>query len=155
MLGFDNPGDQKVPVSVRDWNAQKLALWRSKIGLQSAAQRAKAIIERCRHVEGCPGKVFEHEPCFGDCPDRENRMDALVILNNFRTYAPANARNIASQPFFAPTRELYSELIAELLSTQAELEALKSISVQVVEPPPNEEPATLPAEPKALTEAEI
>lgn len=156
MLGFDNPGDQKVSVYVRDWNAQKLALWRSKSGWQIAARQAAEIVVGCRHAEGCPGKVFETEPCFSDCPDREFRMSALVILNAARMHAPIDARKVASETYFAPTRERYSELIAELLATQAELEAFRAATVHDVSPSVNEEPAELPApEPRALTAAQI
>lgn len=137
LMGFESPGDQKFQVTFRDWNAMKLAVWRSKVGWDIAQRQALEILERCNHLDGCPGAKSETEPClaptFGEegkvvqvgCPDREIRMSALVVLNAARQFAPANARRLAEQPYFAPSRELYSEVLSELGAAQAELEALR------------------------------
>jgi hypothetical protein len=133
MMGFDVPGDQRVPVPARDWNAMKLALWRSKVALDIAAHAAAELVARSAHMEGCPGKEIETEPCLPDCPDRELRMSALVILNAARQFAPVNARQPANAPYYAPSREYFSEVMAELAVAQAELEVLRG--VKVTEPP--------------------
>lgn len=153
MMGFDNPGDQKVPVTVRDWSAMKLALWKSKDALEIAKREATAILDGCMHAEGCPGSEDETQPCLSDlyeksprggdetelqyearpgvrvqegCPDREFRMSALVIINAARMFAPVNARRLANEPYFAPSREKFSEVLAELSVAQVELEMLRT-----------------------------
>lgn len=163
MMGFDTVADQKIPIFVRDWSAAKLALWRSKRGLEIAARAAIEIVERCRHLDGCPGRSSDSEPCIAPryqvikegepaelvqpgCPDREQRMSALVILGAAQMLAPISARKIAEETYFAPSRERYSEVIAELAAAQAELEALRA-RAGPVEPPPNEHLATLPSPP--------
>ena len=133
MMGFDVPGDQKVPVPVRDWNAMRLALWRSKVAWDIAARAAADLVERAAHMEGCPGKELETEPCLPDCPDRELRMSALVILNAARQFAPANVHKPANAPYFAPSREYFSEVISELEVARAELEVLRGS--KMTEPP--------------------
>lgn len=143
LMGYETPGDKKVPVSVRDWNAQKLALWRSKGFAEIAVREAQAIIDRCRHKPECPGAESETEPCLASaymkdegsdsevlvegCPDREQRMSALVILNAARQLAPEDARKPAEQPYIAPSREYYSEVMAELGRTQVENEMLRTL----------------------------
>jgi len=122
MLGFEDPGDKKVGVRVRDWNALKLAAWRNLVGWAAVEKTAIAIIERCKHSEGCDGK--EDELCLPDCRDREFRMDALVILNNARTCAPVGARKPGDQ-WSPPTREYFSEVLAELAASQIEIAALR------------------------------
>jgi hypothetical protein len=149
MMGYEVPGDQKVPVPIRDWNAMKLALWRSKVAWEIAMRQAIEILGRCDHAEGCPGKDDEGEPCLLDrystekdgtqvliergCPDRELRMSALVILNAGRQFAPVDARRPADAPYFAPSREYFSEVMASLVSAQTELEALRA---KLGTPPP-------------------
>ncbi len=130
MMGFENPGDKKFSVSARDWSGMKHAAWRSKVGWEIAERQAKEILGRCTHLDGCPGITDEAAPCLGagnelGCPDRELRMSALVILNAARQFAPVSARQIANEIYFAPSRERYSEVIAELGAVQAELEDLK------------------------------
>lgn len=157
MMGFETPGDQQVKLPMRAWSAVKLALWRNKGGWELAMRAAIEIINRCKHVEGCPGERDENEPCVQDrydsetipcalisngCPDRELRMDALVILNAARMFAPSDARRPANEPYSAPSREYFSEIIGTLLAAQAELEALHAISVTAT-PPPNPEAAFL------------
>ena len=145
MMGFESPGDQRVPISVRDWNALRLALWRSKAAWEIATRAASAIVDRCKHTSGCPAEQVESEPCLPDCPDREMRMDALVVLGAARMFAPIDARRAAADPYMAPSREYFSEMIAELASAQAEngiLRAtLRANGVQVPSPPEREEPA--------------
>ena len=133
MMGFEVPGDQRVPVPVRDWNAMKLALWRSKWAMDISAHAAAELVARAAHMEGCPGKELETEPCLPDCPDRELRMSALVILNASRQFAPVNARQPANAPYYAPSREYFSEVLAELAVAQAELEVLRG--KKMTEPP--------------------
>lgn len=169
MMGFEVPSDQRVPVSVRDWTAMKLAMWRSMEALKIAAREAVAIIDRCHHEEGCPGKEEETASCFAGCPDREIRMSALVVLNAARVFSPINA-NRPNEPYFAPSRERYSETLAELGVAQIERdvlrEALRAAGIDVPAPPPNEKPAelpeslkdtefTLPEEEETTTEEEI
>lgn len=126
MMGFKSPGDHKVPVSVRDWNALKLALWRSKVAWEIAAHEAEAILDRCIHAAGCAGKDVETEPCLRECQDRELRMSALVVLNASRQCSPANARRPTDgTAYFAPSREYFSEVLAELAATQIEIERLR------------------------------
>jgi hypothetical protein len=153
MMGFSTPGDQKVPIAVRDWNALRLALWRSKVSWEIAAREAADIIDRCAHAEGCPGKEDETMPCLSNryesqvivrpgCPDREQRMSALVVLNAARMFAPIDARKAANDPYMAPSREYFSEVMAELAAAQIELEALRAmLGSQTPAPPPNPEPA--------------
>ena len=136
MMGFEVPGDQRVPVPVRDWNAMKLALWRSKVALDISARAAADLVARAAHMEGCPGKELETEPCLPDCPDREIRMSALVVLNAARQFTPPVASKL-NQPYTAPSREYFSGVVAELAACQAELETLRGT---VVTMPPSNEP---------------
>jgi hypothetical protein len=159
IMGFEVPGDQKVSVPGRDWNAMKLALWRSRAAWEIAAREAAEILDRCRHVDGCPGEEDETEPCPGPtvtfseeggistqvlgpvCPDRELRMSALVILNAARQLAPTIARRPADTAYYAPSREYFSEVLAELATTQTEnamlREALRAAGVEPPSPPTN------------------
>ena len=146
MMGFEAPGDQRVPVSVRDWTAMKLAMWKSRFALEIVMRNASAILDRCKHEKDCPGATSETEPCFAGCPDREQRMDALVAMNAARMFAPINA-NQPMEPYFAPSRERYCEMISELGATQVERDALRemlrSMGVDPPTPPENTEPARL------------
>lgn len=144
MMGFESLGDQRVPIAVRDWNGLKLALWRSKVAWDIALRAAAEIIDRCEHAEGCPGKESETTPCLPYCSDRELRMSALVILNAARMFAPIDARRSANDPYLAPSREYFSEVVAELASAQAELEALRAAGVEMPAPPENTEQRVLP-----------
>lgn len=158
LMGFETPDDKKIPVSVRDWNAQKLALWRSRGLAGIVTHEAMEILSRCEHRDGCPGAESETEPCFSStykkdddsasevliegCPDREQRISALVILNAARQLAPADARKPA-QPYFAPSREYYSEVMATLGSSQIENEMLRGLLREADIPVPEPEPAQL------------
>lgn len=145
MMGFETTGDQKVPVRVRDWTALKLALWRSKVAWDITERAAAAIVDRCEHAENCVALQIETEPCSPDCPDRETRMDALVVLNAARMFAPVNAVARANEPYMAPSREYFSEVIAELVTTQLENEALRealsAAGLDIPAPPVNATPA--------------
>ena len=146
MMGFEAPGDQRVPVSVRDWTAMKLAAWKARFAFENIALKAIATIGRCRHEKNCPGATEETAPCFAGCPDREMRMDALVILNNARVFTPVNA-NQPYEPYFAPSREKYSETLSQLGAAEVERDALRgmlrSMGVEPPAPPENKEPARL------------
>ena len=159
MMGAVTPGDQRVNVAVRDWNALKLALWRSKVAWGIAERAAAEIVGTCRHREGCPALHDETAPCLQDryvrpgavsepsaedllsdpalppaelveagCPDRELRMSSLVILNAARMFAPITATRPAAELYMAPSREYFSEIMAELVTTQAELEAMREMA---------------------------
>lgn len=129
MGGWESPDDKQVPIKVGVWNAQKLGLWRSKVGWDIAARQAEDIVGRCKHTEGCPSEVSETEPCLLSCPDREVRMSALVILGAARQFAPVDAKRLASMPYYAPSREQFSEVLSELAATQAELAAIRGSAV--------------------------
>ena len=153
LQGFETPGDQKVPVTVRDWNAMRLALWRSKNGWDIASREAATILTRCAHTDGCPGAKIESEPCMPECPDREQRMSALVILNAARMHAPVDAKRAANDPYMAPSREYYSEVLASLAVAQAEIETLRD--ALAVQTSADADSATLPAPaPELLEEAQ-
>lgn len=139
MMGFDVPGDQKVTIQVRAWSAVKLALWRSRNGWEIALRAAVDIVQRCEHAEGCPGEANETEPCLPACRDREQRMSALVVLNAARMFAPVDVRKPANEPYSAPSREYFSEIIGELLAAQAELEASRAIIGGTIAPSQNTE----------------
>lgn len=172
MQGFEIPGDQKIPVTVRDWNGMKLAAWRSKVAWEIAAREATEILRGCEHVNGCPGEDDDTQPCVSDrwekphqeaddtdgvylaapgvqvqkgCPDRELRMSALVVLNAARMFAPIDARRVAADPYMAPSREYFSEMIAELAATQVENNALREALRAANVPVPS--PATALTEP--------
>jgi hypothetical protein len=150
MMGLTSPGDHRVPVPVRDWGAMKRALWRSRTAWEIVVREAAGILDWCAHMPGCAGEAVETEPCLPDCPGRELRMSALVILNAARQFAPIDARQPANEPYLAPSRERYSEVFAELAAAQAELEAMHTALNAVgvaVKPPPNSS-SMLPERPK-------
>lgn len=129
MMGLDTPGDQKVPITVRDWDALRRALWRSKIVLEIAERQALVILEHCSHMPLCPGKTSETEPCFAGCVDREKRLSANVILSAARQLTAANSllvRKPADGTYFAPSREYFSETLAALVAAQVEIETLRA-----------------------------
>jgi hypothetical protein len=181
MMGFEIPGDQKIPVTLRDWNGLKLGLWRSKVAWEIAAREAVRILSGCGHLDGCPGAEDDTQPCIAEryekslqdfvetdedyatrqavrvqegCPDRELRMSALVILNAARMFAPLDARRAAADPYFAPSREYFSEVISELGAAQIEIlvlrEALRVAGVEVPTPPPVDSALTERAPPPQL-----
>jgi hypothetical protein len=183
MMGLEVPGDQKIPVAVRDWNGLKLGLWRSKVAWEIAAREAVRILSGCRHLDGCPGAEDDTQPCIAEryekslqdfvetdedyatrqavrvqegCPDRELRMSTLVILNAARMFAPLDARRAAADPYMAPSREYFSEVIAELGSAQIEIEvlreALRDAGLEVPTPPPVDQALPEPAPPLRLEE---
>jgi len=123
LMGFVSPDDKKIAVPIRHWEGMKRRLWYSKVAWDIALKEATGLLDRCAHMEGCAGKTSETAPCLFDCPDRELRMSALVILNAARQFAPLEAIQ-ANGPYFAPSREHFSEVISELGACQVELEAL-------------------------------
>jgi hypothetical protein len=150
LMGLSTPGDQKVPVPVRTWDAAKRALWRSKISWDVAMKQTAGILERCAHMEGCPAQTSETATCLADCPDRELRMSALVILNAARQFGPLDAKRLAEGPYFAPSREGFSDMVAELAACRAELAELKGTPIELGALEASTEPkpvATIAAEP--------
>ena len=123
LQGFVSPDDKKVPVPIRHWEGMKRRLWHSGGAWEIALKEATSLLARCAHMEGCEGKESETAQCLPDCPDRELRLSTLVILSAARQFAPLDA--IRSEgPYYAPSREHFSEVISELGACQAELAAL-------------------------------
>lgn len=160
MMGFETPGDKKVQITVREWQAMQLATWRSRTAFEGIAQAALEIVSSCKHATGCPGANSLDEPCLADryqvpdlksdpsvaesvliskgCPDREMRMSALVILGQTQTMSPVDARKPAGEMYTAPSRERFSEVIADLGIAQIQLDMLRAKGVEIPAPPPNE-----------------
>lgn len=125
MMGFENPGDQPVNVPYRHWDSTKRALWRSKLAWEIAQNQASFILQRCKHLPDCPGEDDKTKACEPDCPDREFRASALVILGAAEQFLEiAGDRKPANGPYYAPSREHHSAVIAELVALQAENEWL-------------------------------
>lgn len=168
MMGFVTDGDQKVSVTVRDWEALRRAVWRSSIAWEIVEKESCEILDRCKHIEGCPGLDSETEACIQDqygrpqtsqgrlrafllvcwavlvalfvkrptppvpqvivshgCPDREIRMSALVVLSAARQHAPTDVSKPADGPYFAPSREYFSEVLSSLHAAQVENKRLQ------------------------------
>lgn len=123
LMGFVSPDDKKVPVPIRHWEGMKRRLWHSRVAWEIALKEAANLLGRCAHMEGCAAKTDETAQCLPDCPDRELRLSALVILSTARQFGPLDAIR-AEGPYFAPSREHFSEVVAELGACQAELAAL-------------------------------
>ncbi len=136
MLGRDP--EPRTLVDNRVWFGQKLALWRSKVAWDIAVRQASEIVARCSHMTGCAAESVETEPCLPDCPDREIRMSALVVLNAARQFAPVSAKKMMGQSYIPPSREYFSDIVSELAACQAELEVLRGTVVTV--PPQNDPP---------------
>lgn len=137
VMGYEQEDDKKFSMPIRNWDAIKRALWRSRVAWEIAVRAAAEIVERCVHDPDCPGKTVETEPCLKSCRDREQRMSALVVLNAARQFAPLDARKPADAPYFAPSREYFTAVLAELAAVYAELEVLRSAAgVEMVVPPP-------------------
>jgi len=137
MMGFQLPGDEKVSITARDWDAMKRAIWRSKIGWEIVTREVTTLLSRFAHMEGCPAVSNEIGTCLPDCPDREFRLSALVILNVARQHGPTIVRKPAEGAYFAPSREHYSEMLAQFAAAQAELEAIKAQPAHTL-PAPND-----------------
>jgi hypothetical protein len=76
-------------------------------------------------------------------------MSALVILNAVRAFGAAKVRRPADEPYYAPSREYFSEVIADLAASQAELEFLRGGRLQVTIPPDDDlVPPTQPTPPQ-------
>ena len=125
LMGLEVPGDERVMVTAREWNAMKLALWRSHVAWEIVQKQATEIVASAKHVIGCAGSTSNTEPCAQGCPDRETRMSALVILGAARQSAPAIVHKPADAPYFAPSREYFSEVTAALAVAEAELAVLR------------------------------
>ncbi|GAG38672.1 unnamed protein product, partial [marine sediment metagenome] len=138
MMGLKVPGDESVSVPSRHWFAMKLALWRSKAALDIAQRAAKDIVDACKHEPECAGKTNELEVCRPGCPDREIRLSALVVLNAARQFAPIVTKP-ADAPYYAPSREHFSEVLAALAAAQAELESIRGSAITT--PPEPSAPA--------------
>lgn len=136
MLG--NEPEPRTLVDNRVWFGTRLMLWRSQVAWDIAVKQATEIVARCRHVTGCPAESIETDPCLSDCPDREIRLSALVVLNAARQFAPINASKVTQQSYTAPSREYFSAIVADLAACQAELEVLRGTVITM--PPPNEPP---------------
>jgi len=134
MMGFGP--EPRTTVDNRVWFGQKLALWKSKVALEIAGKQAAEILARCAHMTGCPAESVETESCLPDCPDREIRMSALVILSAAHQLAPPVASKLA-QPYTAPSRETFSAIVADLAACQAVLETLRGAAVTM---PPFDDP---------------
>jgi hypothetical protein len=124
MMGFDIPGDEKVSLPARDWMAMRLALWRSKVAWDIVARSAAELVASAKHADGCPGKESESEPCLRECPDREMRLSALVIVGAAKQSTPSFHRP-PDAPYFAPSREHFTDVLGELHAQKAELEMLR------------------------------
>lgn len=136
LMGFETPGDKRVAVPVRDWDAMKRGAWRSRISWEIAVRQALDILMRCEHSEKCPGFESELEPCLSSCPDREIRMSALVILNAARAFAPVDARRPADGQYFAPSREYFSDMVSMLGAQQLERDAMLEVILKAGLKPP-------------------
>lgn len=185
-MGFVSPGDEKRAVPARDWAAMRLALWRSRVGWEITARAAAEILDRCEHLPGCPGKDNDSVPCIHDeyrapmerspsdaeegrlpspqlvskgCPDREQRASALTILSAAQAFAPLDARRPADGPYFAPSREYFSEVLSDLAIAQTEndalREALRAANVNVPPPPPSTTNPELPTRPVPPPQIEL
>ena len=126
VMGLEIPGDEKVTIPARHWHALKLDVWRGKTGWNIVLREVSSVLEGCRHVDGCLGATVETEPCDVRCPDRERRMSALVILNAARMYSPVKAPGV-NEPYFAPSREHFSEVVAALAAAESERDALMAL----------------------------
>jgi len=136
MLGYETDADKRVTIPIRHWEAMRLALWRSRFAWEAVLPQARLLLEQCKHAEGCPGTTSESEPCGPDCPDRERRLSALVILAAARQFAPLDARKPADGArYIAPSRERFSEIMAELMATQLELDVLRAKGYTETPPP--------------------
>jgi hypothetical protein len=145
MLGYETEADKRVTLPVRHWEGMRLALWRGKVAWEQVLRQARLLLDSCGHVEGCPGIGSETEPCVPECPDRERRLSVLVILAAAKQFAPIDARKPAS-PYIAPSREHFSEVVAELAASQAELDALRAQGHTVTPPPDGGTPPQLQQE---------
>jgi hypothetical protein len=143
MLGLETDGDKKVTLPVRHWEAMRLALWRNKVAWEAVLPQARLILVECGHVEGCPGISAESEPCGPDCPDRERRLSALVIIAAAKRFAAIDARRPTEATFIAPSRERFSEIISELMAAQLELDVLHAQGHTVTPPPQGDAPPQL------------
>lgn len=137
-LGLETDGDKRVTISVRHWDALRLALWRSQFAWEAVLPQARQLLDGCGHAEGCPGIESDTEPCGLDCADRERRLSALVIIAAAKQFAPVDARRPSDGPYIAPSRERFCEIMAALAVAQLELDVLRGQGHTVTPPPQNQ-----------------
>jgi hypothetical protein len=135
MLGFQPEG--KVTIDVRHWDALRRIVWRMKTSWGFVENECNAIIATCRHVDGCRGAVDSTETCHPQCPDRQTRLSALVILANAREFARADVHKPGAN-YIPPTREYFDALVSDLATAEYTLEEVRRKVADAVEP-------TLPA----------
>jgi hypothetical protein len=140
LLGLKTDADEKFSIRQGDWQAMKLAIWRSSYAWEIAIKEANEIISNCAHADGCSGATIETEPCLPGCSDREKRMSALVILNAAKQFASVDVRKPTDAPYFAPSREYFSQIVSQLGAAQVELDTLRAKSTVITEPAPKELP---------------
>lgn len=139
MMGLETEGDKKISLRYGDWQAMKLAIWRSHRGWEIITQTAIDLLGGCEHEGSCPANEDETAPCLPACKDREKRMSALVVLNTAKQFAPADARKPADGPYFSPSREYFSEVVSQLGAAQLELDVLRErLRVTTETDPPKE-----------------
>jgi len=135
QMGFETEADKKVQMRAGDLSGLKRALWVSKEAWEIVEREAESILGRCQHLDGCPAATDETAQCLGGgifgsdvvgCPDRELRLSALVILNAARQFESVDARRPAESPYFAPSREYFSKVLAELGAVQIENDELRA-----------------------------
>jgi hypothetical protein len=144
LLGLETDADRKVTIPIRHWEAMRLALWRSKVAWEAVLPQARLILDQCGHADGCPGITSESEPCGPDCPDRERRLSVLVIMAAAKQFAPLDARRPADGVrYIAPSRERFSEVLAELAAAQLELDVLHARGYTETPPPHSDAPPQL------------
>lgn len=144
MLGYETQDDKRVPVTVRDWQAMRRAIWRSAKGWEIVANTAQEIIDACDHVDECPGLEDDTAECLRDryeagvkvadgCRDRELRASASVILAAALTHAPRDVHKPTDE-YFAPSREYFSEILSQLHVYQLEIEDLRAELARAARP---------------------
>lgn len=124
MQGFGP--ETKVTIDSRHWDALKRTVWRMQTSWRFVEGAAAAILSRCRHAEGCPGALNMTEPCLRECPDRETRMDALVICSNASGFALTPVGQSHATSYTPPTREHYDLIVAAAVTAEEELDVLRN-----------------------------
>ncbi len=146
MLGFQP--DAKVTIDARHWEALRRIVWRMKVAWGFVEQECLALVATCRHVDGCRGAVESTEPCRAECPDRQTRLSALVVLANAREFARADARKPGAS-YIPPTREYFDAIVSDLVAAEVALDEVRRKVVAATELVPA---LTEPAPPPALTD---
>jgi hypothetical protein len=143
LQGFEP--DTKVTIDSRHWDALKRTVWRMQTSWRFVERAASEILARCRHADGCPGTLDTTAPCLRECPDRETRMDALVICSNASGFIVNAVGQLPATSYTPPTREHYDLIVAAAVTAEEELDALKLKNESShAEPPDTEYPPALP-----------